>query len=52
MKEFNFENYQKWFNKNYSFAEMSQEEIDALPDEQQDFRLDEGWFPEDGETGI
>ena len=52
MKEFNFENYKEWFNKNYSFAEMSQEERDALPDEQGDFRLDEGWFPEDGETGI
>ena len=52
MKEFNFENYQKWFNKNYSFAEMTKEEVDALPDEQQDFRLDGGWFPEDGETGI
>lgn len=52
MKEFNFENYKEWFNKNYSFYEMSQEERDALPDEQGDFRLDEGWFPEDGETGI
>lgn len=28
---------------------MSQEEIDALPAEQQDFRLDRGWF---GDIGI
>ena len=53
MKEFNFENYQEWFNKNYSWDSYSEEERDQfIEDGRGDFRLDEGWFPEDGETGI
>ena len=52
MKEFNFKTFQNWFNKNYSWAEMSEKEVEALPFEQEDFRLDEGWFPEDGESGM
>ena len=52
MKNFNLRSYQHWFNRNYSWAEMSDEEREALPDDQNDFRLDGGWFPEDGEYGM
>ena len=52
MKEFNLASYQDWFNKNYSWAEMTIEEQEALPEMQDDFRLDGGWFPEDGEYGM
>lgn len=52
MKKFNLRTYRHWFNKNYSWAEMSDEEREALPDDQDDFRLDGGWFPEDGEYGM
>lgn len=52
MKNFNLRSYRHWFNRNYSWAEMSDEERDALPEDREDFRLDGGWFPEDGEYGM
>lgn len=53
MKEFNFENYKEWFNKNYSWDSYTQEERERFIKEgRPDFCLGEGWFPEDGETGM
>ena len=52
MKEFNLKSFQDWFNKNYSWDEKTEEEREALPEYQDDYRLDGGWFPEDGEYGM
>ena len=54
MKQFNLKAYQDWFNDNYSWDNLMKQGVDveSLPEDQDDFRLDEGWFPEDGECGM
>ena len=54
MREFNYDNYQKWFNDNFSYAEQlgKKDRESWWQDDWVDCRLDEGWFPEDGEAGI
>ena len=53
-KIFNFKTFQEWFNDNYSWDNLMKQGVDveSLPEGQDDFRLDEGWFPEDGECGM
>lgn len=53
MKEFNFDSYQEWFNKNYSWDSYTQEERKQfIKDKRGDYCLGKGWFPEDGEIGM